>query len=129
METPEVHPKTGRTNENRVLNKRLELIAWGSFFILIGGFALVPDEIIPHGAWSIGLGLILLGLNAARYFLRVKMSGFTTFLGIAALLNGILEWAGINDIGGALLLLILGAYLILKPWFDKQQLFGKAEGS
>lgn len=31
------------------------------------------------------------------------------------------------DLGGALLLIVLGAYLILKPWFDKQGLFGKAE--
>jgi len=28
---------------------------------------------------------------------------------------------------GAFLLLILGAYLILKPWFEKRRLFGKAE--
>jgi len=28
---------------------------------------------------------------------------------------------------GAFFLMILGAYLILKPYFEKRQLFGKAE--
>jgi hypothetical protein len=28
---------------------------------------------------------------------------------------------------GAFFLIILGAYLILKPWFDERGLFGKAE--
>lgn len=51
---------------------------------MLGGFALVPGDVVPKGAWLIGVGAIMLGLNAARY---------------------------------------------LKPWFDKGQLFGKAEDS
>jgi hypothetical protein len=94
---------------------------------LLGGFALVPDETIPKGVWAIGVGVIMLGLNAARYFYKVKMSGFTTVLGILSLLGGIGELIGMTSLDGALLLLILGAYLILKPWFEKQRLFGKAE--
>jgi hypothetical protein len=38
-----------------------------------------------------------------------------------------LELVGLYDLDGAVLLIILGAYLIAKPWFDKRQLFGKAE--
>lgn len=113
--------------EKAALNKRLETIAWGLFLIMLGGFALVPDETIPKGVWAIGVGVIMLGLNAVRYFYKVKMSGFTTFLGILSLLGGITELLGFTSLEGALLLLILGAYLILKPWFEKQRLFGKAE--
>jgi hypothetical protein len=36
---------------------------------------------------------------------------------------------GLNDLGGAIFLIILGSYLLVKPWFDKRQLFGKAEES
>jgi hypothetical protein len=57
------------------------------------------------------------------------MSGFTTLLGILSLLGGIgymLSWA---DLGGAFLLIMLSAYLILKPWVKKQGLFGRAEQS
>jgi len=113
--------------EKAALNKRLETAFWGLFLIMLGGWALIPDETIPKGAWSIGVGLIMLGLNAARYFSKIRMSGFTTVLGILALLGGIGDMLGWADLDGALLLIILGAYLILKPWFEKQKLFGKAE--
>jgi hypothetical protein len=108
------------------LNKRLEAIAWGCFLIMLGGFALVPPQTIAKGFWSIGVGVIMLGLNAARYYNKIRMSGFTTFLGILALLSGVLELFGMNMLEGAILLIILGAYLIVKPWFDRRQLFGKA---
>jgi hypothetical protein len=35
--------------EKAALNKRLETIGWGCFLLLLGGFALVPDETIPKG--------------------------------------------------------------------------------
>jgi len=109
------------------LNKRLETIAWGLFLIMLGGFLFVSPESISKGYWSIGIGLIMLGLNAARYFNQIKMSGFTTFLGILSLISGVLEVLGNNNFEGAIFLIILGAYIIVKPWFEKRQLFGKAE--
>jgi hypothetical protein len=115
--------------EKAALNKRFESIAWGCFLIMLGGFALVPDETIPKGVWSIGVGVIMLGLNALRYVNRIRMSGFTTFLGILSVLGGIAEMLGWTSLNGALLLILLGAYLILKPWFEQKQLFGKAEHS
>ena len=71
--------------------------------------------------------MIFLGLNAARYLNGIRMSGFTTFLGILALLGGVVQLLGWNSMDGAFFLIILGAYLIFKPWFDKRNLFGKAE--
>jgi len=121
--------KPGQDPEKAALNKRLESIAWGLFLVMLGGFALVPGNTIPKGVWSIGVGAIMLGLNAARYFYKLKLSGFTTVLGILALIGGIVELLGITSLDGALLLIILGAYLILKPWFDKRKIFGKAEES
>jgi ethanolamine transporter EutH len=96
---------------------------------MLGGFALVPAQTIPKGIWSIGVGVIMLGLNAARYFNGIRMSGFTTFLGVISLVSGILELFGNVQIEGAIFLIILGAYLLVKPWFDKRRLFGKAEDS
>ena len=113
--------------EKAALNKRLETAFWGLFLIMLGGWALIPAATIPKGAWSIGVGLIMLGLNIARYLSHIRMSGFTTVLGILAVVGGIAEYLGWDSLNGALILIILGAYLILKPWFDKQRLFGKAE--
>jgi hypothetical protein len=115
--------------EKSALNKRLETIGWGCFLVMLGGFMLVPHTVVAEGVWSIGVGIIMLGLNAARYSLRIKMSGFTTFLGILSLLGGILQLAGWKAAEGAFLLIILGVFLLVKPWFDKRQLFGKAEAS
>ncbi len=115
--------------EKAALNKRMETIAWGLFLIMLGGFMFVPNNLVPRGLWSIGVGLIMLGLNVARYMNKIKMSGFTTFLGVLGIIGGITEFLGFTDLGGALFLVILGAYLVIKPWFDQRKLFGKAEES
>jgi len=116
-------------SEKAAMNKNLERVAWGAFLIMLGGFMFVPEEIIKGGWWSIGVGLIFLVLNAARYFNGLRMSGFTTFLGILSVIGGILDLVGMEGINGAILLIVLGSYIILKPYFEKRQLFGKAEQS
>jgi len=115
--------------QKAALNKNFETMAWGFFLIMIGGHMFVPEATIPGGWWSIGVGLIFLGLNAARYFNGLRMSGFTTFLGVLSVIGGVLALAGVSGVDGAVLIIVLGGYLILKPYFDKRQLFGKAEQS
>ena len=113
--------------EKAALNKRLESIGWGLFLIMAGGFMFVNKEIINSGWWSIGIGLIMLGLNVARYFNQIRMSSFTTFLGILSLLGGIAQVLGWTALDDALFFLLLGAFLLIRPLFDRKQLFGKAE--
>lgn len=115
--------------EKAAMNKRFESVGWGLFLIMLGGFMFIPDTTVSKGFWSIGIGLIFLGLNAVRYLNGMRMSGFTTFLGILSLVGGIIQLLGWKSMDGAFFLIILGAYLILKPFFDKQRLFGKAEES
>ena len=94
---------------------------------MLGGFGLVPNEVVGKGYWSIGVGIIMLGLNVTRYFYHIRLSGFTTFLGIISLVSGVAQLYGYTALEGAVLLIILGAYLLLKPVFDRMQLFGKVE--
>jgi hypothetical protein len=124
----EAQPTANIDPAKAALNKRLEGMAWGAFLIMLGGFMFIPDDTVDKGWWSIGVGLIFLGLNAARYFNGLRMSGFTTFLGIISVIGGVLGLFGL-DVDGAVLLIVLGGYLIFKPYFDKRQLFGKAEQS
>ncbi|RPI33778.1 MAG: hypothetical protein EHM70_04980 [Chloroflexota bacterium] len=70
-------------------NRSLEAIAWGALFIWWGIVELV--EFLPDGTAAIGIGLILLGLNAARSLNGIRTSGFSTALGILALVWGGLE--------------------------------------
>jgi hypothetical protein len=114
-------PKNVQETEEQVLNKRLERIGWALFLIMIAGIALVPDERIPKGTWPIGVGLIMLGLNAARYLNGIKMSGFTIVLGILALGSGLGDFLGVDLPLFPILLILIGANIILRPLFEKEQ--------
>ncbi len=74
-------------------NNRYEMAAWGALFIWWGITTLLPG--LPHGTGAIGIGVILLGLNAARWLSGISISGFTTTLGILALVLGGLEMANV----------------------------------
>ncbi len=71
------------------LNRRFETIGWGAFFIWWGLTTLF--QFLPEGIGTIGIGLILLGLNAARYANKIPMSLFTITIGVVAVLLGGLE--------------------------------------
>jgi hypothetical protein len=69
----------------------LEAIAWGAFFILWGITELLPS--LPKGTGTVGIGVILISINLARSWNGQPTSGFTTTLGVLALLLGGLELA------------------------------------
>jgi len=73
----------------KTLNHRLEAIAWGAFFVWWGFTELFQS--LPDGIGAFGIGLILLSLNLARSRNGIPTSGFTTALGILALVLGGLE--------------------------------------
>jgi hypothetical protein len=93
-------------------------IGWGALFIWWGITELVP--FLPEGAGAIGVGLILLGVNAARALAGSATSGFSIALGVIALVLGGLQLA--NSILRlpfelpvfAILLLILGAIIVVR---------------
>jgi hypothetical protein len=114
--------------QKAALNKQLETTAWGLFLVMLG-VTLFFKDLLPDGLTSIGVGLIMLGLNTARYFNKIRMSGFTTVLGVLSVIGGVVQLLGVKNLEGAFLLIILGAFLLLKPWFDQHKLFGKAEQS
>jgi len=121
MSTQEVQPEKSAENGKQALNKRLETIGWGLFLIMLGGIALVPKETVREGVWSIGVGLIMLGLNAARYLNGIKMSGFTLFLGALALFTGIGEFLGMELPVFEILIILVGLNIIVKPLLEKRK--------
>ena len=76
-------------NTNK-LNQIFETIAWGAFFVLWGFTLLFPS--LPNAIGTIGIGLILIGMNIARSRNGLPVSVFTTTLGILAVLLGVLSW-------------------------------------
>jgi hypothetical protein len=75
----------------RRLNRTLETIAWGVFFVWWG---IAEMKFLPHGIGNIGVGLVMLGLNAARSLSAIPTSGFSTTLGFIMLAYGSVELAG-----------------------------------
>ena len=76
----------------RTLNRTLEAMAWGTFFVWWGITELFG--FLPEGTGAVGFGLILIGLNVARSLNGIPTSSFTITLGILALVLGGLELAG-----------------------------------
>lgn len=104
-----------------LLNRRLERIGWGLFLIMIGGLWLVPDEWFPEGTWLIGVGLIMLGLNSARYLSGIAMSKSTIILGILALAAGLAAFFGVPLPLLPILLILIGADIIAGLIFGKEE--------
>ena len=77
-------------DNKKTLNRKVELIAWGVFFLWWG---IVEFKFLPHGTGDFGIGLILLGMNAVRSLKGIPTSGWTISLGILMLADGILELA------------------------------------
>ena len=117
-EKPQLMPSEDA--QKNALNKRLEAISWGLFLIMIGGIGLVPHNLVPEGTWLIGAGLIMLGLNAARYFNRIPMSSFTIVLGIVAVLAGASNFVGVELPFFPILLILIGASMLLKPLLERR---------
>ena len=105
-------------NNLQTLNRRLETIAWGAFFVWWGITELFPS--LPGGMGAIGIGIILLGLNVSRSMSSIPASGFTTTLGILALVLGVLDFSrGILHLSFELpvfgiLLIVLGVIFLAR---------------
>ncbi len=79
-------------NTTKTVNHSFEAVAWGALFIWWGITSMV--KFLPEGTGAIGIGLILLGLNIARRSNGIATSGFSTTIGILALVWGVLELTG-----------------------------------
>ncbi len=111
-------------NHLQTLNRRLETIAWGAFFVWWGITELFPS--LPGGIGAIGIGFILLGLNAVRSTNGIPASGFTTTLGVLALVLGVLDFSrGMLHLSFELpifgiLLIVLGVIFLVRELTGKR---------
>jgi len=110
--------------QQRTLNKKYETIAWGAFFIVWGLTSLV--KFLPDGTGTLLIGLILLGLNAARFYNQLPTSGFTITLGVIALILGVFDILRVTlplpfEVPVfAILLIVIGVVLLGREFFRRQ---------
>ena len=106
--------------ENRMMKKNaarryLDDIGWGLLFLMSGIILLVPGFPSPWGVWLVGVGVLLVGLNTARYALSVRPSIFMTGVGVVAMVAGVGEFLKLDLPILALGLLLVGVLILLKP--------------
>jgi hypothetical protein len=104
----------------RAVSRRLDELAWALFLILVGAIWLLPAGTVPEGTWLVGAGLILLGINAIRSLKGIKVSGFAIVLGVLALVAGLGHLAGVKVPVFAILFIVIGASIILRPLVGKR---------
>ncbi len=106
------------TSQQSTLDHQFERVSWALFLIMIGGLAFVPE--VPGGTWLIGTGLIMLGLNAARYMNGIRMSNFTIVVGMLALVFGVAEFVGTSLPVFPVLLILIGATILWRTVFERE---------
>jgi hypothetical protein len=115
----------GATNtgqaQNGTLGQQLERIGWALFLIMIGGLALLPSGWVPEGTWLVGTGLIMVGMNVVRYLKGIRVSGFTTLLGVAAMGAGFCSIAGIDFPVFPVLLIAVGAQILYSALVPRKE--------
>jgi hypothetical protein len=89
---------------------RIEAIGWGLLLLMTGILFLVPG--LPDGTWLVGLGVLMLGLNATRIYVGLRPDRFGVILGTGAVLAGFAIMAGIDVPVFALLLILCGLAII-----------------
>jgi hypothetical protein len=78
--------------DGTAVDERYQTIAWGALLILFGSLGLVPGN--QSGLFVLGTGIILLGLNLARYSAGIPANAVTTTLGALAAGLGLLALFG-----------------------------------
>lgn len=94
--------------------RTLTTVAWGLFFILLGGAWIYGEtyHIDMGTVIALGIGLILIGLNLARRSIGVKMSRFSLGIGILALLIGLARYFGLKLDVLPLIIILVGLFVI-----------------
>jgi hypothetical protein len=119
MTTQNLPTTTPPDSEKSRLNQRYEAIGWALFLIMLGGIGLVPDALVPEGTWLVGVGLIMLGLNLARYLSDIPLSSGTLFLGSLALIAGIASVLGADLPIFPIVLILLGISALSKAFWAR----------
>ena len=116
-------PMDAQDGEQHSLAHRLDSVGWALFLIMVGCLWLVPKTKVPEGTWLIGTGIIMIGVNLAKYLNSIKMNGFTLAVGVIAIGLGLAGVFGIELPFFAILVIIIGVNIILKlatDWFKQK---------
>jgi len=105
--------------QKQAMDKRLESIGWALFFVMSGILWIMPEELVPEGAWLFGTGLIILGFSGIRYLYRIKIEEFWLVMGILFLSFGLSEYFILDLPILPILLVLIGISIVYKAFLSK----------
>ena len=105
-------------------NHNLSTFGWGALLVWWGISVMIDP--ITFGICALGTGLILLGINAVRLLKGIPAVGTTTFIGVIALVWGMLDQARMMmalsaDLSWALLLVVIGVVIWVELLLPRPQ--------
>lgn len=105
---------SARASTRTVDNRLLSQIGWGVLLLLTGVAWILPSDMHPTAFWFIGLGVLLLGLNAVRHRIHIPLDVFGLVAGFIALIAGIGVALNVELPVFALGLLALGVVVLVR---------------
>jgi hypothetical protein len=105
-----------KTAQSNKLERRLNAIGWGLFFIWTG-MAFLAD--VGWGAGLLGVGIITLGGQVIRTYSGLKWEGFGVVIGSLFLLGGICELLNVRFDLTPILCVAAGVALLASVLFGK----------
>jgi hypothetical protein len=82
--------------KQKALLNRINGIGLAAFLVMIGILWLIPKGTFPETSWLIGLGIIMIGGNVARYLNGIRLCHCTGVLGVILLLAGVCGLFGVK---------------------------------
>lgn len=94
---------------------RIAAIGWGTFFVWLG-IALLAD--LGWGFGLLGIGLIALGAQAARWLMRLRLEGFWLLFGVGFVIAGSSRLVGAPLPPIPVVLVLAGLTLVIAAVLD-----------
>ena len=102
------------------IHDRFVTTGWALFLILIGVIWLIPKDVVPEGAFFIGVGAILLGLSLAKQLVGLKTNETAVFLGIIAFAIGLRNLLALKVPIIPIVIIVLGVFILFAVFFKKK---------
>lgn len=102
------------------IHDRFVTTGWALFLILIGVIWLIPKDVVPEGAFFLGIGAILLGLSLAKQLVGLKTNETAVFLGIIAFAIGLRNLLALKVPIIPIVIIVLGVFILFAVFFKKK---------
>lgn len=119
MSAPTIETTNAKIKPERpAFTRRLDEFGWALFLLALGMSLLLPDNPTPD-LWILAAGVIVLGIEAVRFFAGYRLRLAAIVIGMVALAAGLQSVLGLTLALFPLALVAAGIAILLKPMFER----------